>query len=95
MSAFEARTDHAIADHYDRVDRYDDFMESMTRRLGADDDTLADGMSDALYDPRTRTQVLQLVRSGDLLAAMTIIRDHAQTTYIIEQAEVAALKEFR
>jgi|GEM_PF-5645108 len=93
--SFESRIDAAVADALDHEEVVQDFVESITRSLGADDDVLADGMAASLYDSRTRTAILRLVRSGDRLAAATLMVDYAETTYVNEQAEMAAEKEFR
>lgn len=93
MSAFESRIDMSVADHYDACDRREEFIDVVTRRMGADDDVLIEGLSDALYDRRTGPTVIRLVRSGDLLAAMQMMKTHAETTYINESAESLADKE--
>ena len=94
MNAYEARIDRPVYDAIDHDEAERDFIESITRKLGADDDVIADGLSDALYDPRTRRHILKLYRAGDRLAAMDLMCKHAETTYINEQAELAAVREF-
>jgi DNA-binding GntR family transcriptional regulator len=94
MGAYEARIDRSVYDAIDREEAERDFIESVTRKLTADDDVIADGLSDALYDPRTRRHILKLYRAGDRLAAMDLMCQHAETTYINEQAELASIKEF-
>ena len=94
MNAYEARIDRHVYDAIDHEEAERDFIESVTRKLGADDDVLADGLSDALYDRRTRRQILKLIRAGDRLEAMNVMHTHATTTYINEQAELAAAREF-
>lgn len=94
MSAYDSWLESPVQDAIAHTESFNDFIAITCERLWHDDDVLADGLTDALYDPRTRNTIIALVRAGDMLAAMKLMHDHATTTYITEAAEVAAEKEF-
>lgn len=94
MSAYEARIDRACYDAFDREDVVRDFIATTETQLLADDETFAEGLSDALYDPRTSRQIVALFRDGDLIRAAQLMRDHVPI-YVAERAETKADREFR
>lgn len=94
MSAYEARIDGSCYDAFDHEDAVRDFIATTETQLLADDETFAEGLSDALFDPRTCNQIVALFRDGDLVRAAELMRDHVPT-YVAEKAEIKADKEFR
>jgi hypothetical protein len=94
MSAYEARIDNAVCDAFDHEEAVADFIALTETQLLADSETFAEGLSDALFDPRTCNQIVSLFRNGDLLRAAELMRDHVPT-YVAEKAETKADKEFR
>ena len=94
MSAYEVRIDRSTYDAFDHEQQVSDFIAMTETQLLADDTTFAEGLSDALFDPRTCNRIVALFRDGDLVRAAELMRDHVPT-YVAEKAETKADKEFR
>lgn len=94
MSAYEERIDRQVFDAFDHEALVRDFIATTETQLLGDDETFAEGLSDALFDPRSCSQIVALFREGDLLRAAQLMRDHVPT-YVAEKAETKADKEFR